>query len=184
MRALVLERKDTLSLRDIDLPLSLTPDGVKIRVHTVGICGSGVHHYTHGGAGPRQVTSPVVLGHEATGTVVEVGADVRSLRGGDRVCMEPGVPDMRSKAVLLGKSNVDPAVTFWATPPVHGCLTELVTHPAAFTFELPDNLSFAEGAMVEPFAVGMHDAAWPAPAAAPSSSAYRSATTASTSPRP
>ena len=156
MRALVLERKDTLSLRDIDLPLSLAADGVKIRVHTVGICGSDVHYYAHGGAGPRQVPSPMVLGHEAAGTVVEVGADVRSLRVGDRVCMEPGVPDMRSKAVLLGKYNVDPAVTFWATPPVHGCLTEFVTHPAAFTFKLPDNVSFAEGAMVEPFAVGMH----------------------------
>ncbi|MGI4798838.1 MAG: NAD(P)-dependent alcohol dehydrogenase [Janthinobacterium lividum] len=156
MRALVLERKDTLSIRDIDLPLVLEPDSVKIRVHTVGICGSDVHYYTHGGAGPRQVTSPMVLGHEAAGTVVELGSNVCTLKVGDRVCMEPGVPNMRSKAVLLGRYNVDPDVTFWATPPVHGCLTEFVTHPAAFTFRLPDNVSFAEGAMVEPFAVGMH----------------------------
>lgn len=156
MRALVLERKDTLSLRDIDLPLTMARDSVKIRVHTVGICGSDVHYYTHGGAGPRQVTSPMVLGHEAAGTVVEIGEDVRSLTVGDRVCMEPGVPNMRSKSVLLGKYNVDPDVTFWATPPVHGCLTEFVVHPAAFTFKLPDTVSFAEGAMVEPFAVGMH----------------------------
>ncbi|MGI3903369.1 MAG: NAD(P)-dependent alcohol dehydrogenase [Janthinobacterium lividum] len=156
MRALVLECKDTLSIRDIDLPLTLAPDAVKIRIHTVGICGSDVHYYTHGGAGPRRVTSPMVLGHEAAGTVVEVGADVSTLEVGDRVCMEPGVPNMRSKAVLLGKYNVDPDVSFWATPPVHGCLTEFVTHPAAFTFKLPDNVSFAEGAMVEPFAVGMH----------------------------
>jgi D-xylulose reductase len=52
--------------------------------------------------------------------------------------------------------NLDPSVRFWATPPVHGCLRPTVVHPAAFTFKLPGNVSFAEGAMVEPLAVGMH----------------------------
>jgi D-xylulose reductase len=52
--------------------------------------------------------------------------------------------------------NLDPAVRFWATPPVHGVLRPTVVHPAAFTFRLPDAVSFAEGAMVEPLAVGMH----------------------------
>jgi D-xylulose reductase len=54
--------------------------------------------------------------------------------------------------------NVDPAVVFWATPPVHGVLTPTVVHPANYTFRLPDSVSFAEGAMVEPFAVGMQAA--------------------------
>ena len=45
---------------------------------------------------------------------------------------------------------------FLATPPVHECLTPYVTHPAAYTFKLPANVSFAEGAMAEPLAVGMH----------------------------
>ena len=72
--------------------------------------------------------------------------------------MEPGVPDPNSRASRLGIYNVDPAVTFWATPPVHGVLTPYVVHPAAYTFKLPDNVCFAEGAMVEPFAVGMQAA--------------------------
>src|SRR6202012_5505986 len=57
-----------------------------------------------------------------------------------------------------GIQNPAPPVRFWATPPVHGCLPDYVIHPAAFTFKLPDNVSFAEGAMVEPLAVGMHAA--------------------------
>jgi len=77
------------------------------------------------------------------------------LKVGDRVCMEPGIPDPNSRASQLGIYNLDPAVRFWATPPVHGCLTPFVVHPAAYTFRLPDNISFAEGAMVEPLAVGM-----------------------------
>jgi D-xylulose reductase len=72
--------------------------------------------------------------------------------------MEPGIPDPNSKATRLGIYNLDPAVRFWATPPVHGVLRPTVVHPAAFTFKLPDNVSFEEGAMVEPLAVGMHAA--------------------------
>lgn len=158
MRALVLERKGVLAIRDIDLPDQLGPDDVRIKLHTVGICGSDVHYYLHGGAGPRIVNAPMVLGHEASGVIVEVGSNVEGLVAGDRVCMEPGVPDFKSKATKLGMYNVDPKVTFWATPPVHGCLTTTVVHPAAFTFRIPDNVSFGEAAMVEPFAVGMQAA--------------------------
>src|SRR5688572_11522427 len=157
-RALVLEQKDKLTLRDIDLPSETGPGMVKIKLHTVGVCGSDVHYYTHGRIGPFVVNAPMVLGHEAAGTVVEVGAGVKTLKVGDRVCMEPGVPDSNSRASRLGMYNVDPSVTFWATPPIHGVLTPFVIHPANYTFKLPDNVSFAEGAMVEPFAVGMQAA--------------------------
>jgi len=159
MRALVLERIRELSLRDIDLPLAVGPGDLRIRIDTVGVCGSDVHYYTHGRIGPFIVNEPMVLGHEAAGTVVEVGSTVTGFRPGDRVCMEPGIPDLTSRASKLGLYNVDPSVVFWATPPVHGCLTPEVVHPAAFTFKLPDNVSFAEGAMVEPFAVGLQAAA-------------------------
>jgi D-xylulose reductase len=73
--------------------------------------------------------------------------------------MEPGIPDSNSRAAKLGIYNVDPAVTFWATPPDHGILTSTVVHPAAFTYKLPSAVSYAEGAMVEPFAIGMQSAA-------------------------
>jgi len=158
MRALVLERQHELSLRDIDLPLSVGVADVRIKIDTVGVCGSDVHYYTHGRIGSFVVEAPMVLGHEAAGTIVEVGAAVTSLKVGDRVCMEPGIPDPSSRASKLGLYNVDPSVVFWATPPVHGVLTPEVVHPAAFTYRLPDNVSFAEAAMVEPFAVGLQAA--------------------------
>ena len=160
MEALVLERQNELSLRDIQLDEAeqVGPHDVRIRMHTVGICGSDVHYYTHGAIGQFIVKAPMVLGHEAAGTVIEVGSDVKYLKPGDRVCMEPGIPDPNSKASRLGMYNLDPAVRFWATPPIHGVLRPTVIHPDAFTFKLPDNVSFAEGAMVEPLAVGMHAA--------------------------
>ncbi|KKL30975.1 sulfurtransferase [Burkholderia contaminans FFH2055] len=158
MKALVLERTRELALRDIDLPQALGPGDVRIKVHTVGVCGSDVHYYVHGGIGPFRVDAPMVLGHEASGTVVETGAGVTHLRVGDRVCMEPGVPRLDSPATLRGLYNLDPDVRFWATPPIHGCLTPYVVHPAAFTYRLPDNVSFAEGAIVEPLSIGLQAA--------------------------
>lgn len=158
MRALVLERKGELTLREMDLPTRVGPNDVRIAIENVGLCGSDVHYFTHGRIGPFVVDAPMVLGHEASGRVVEVGSAVKSLSVGDRVCMEPGIPDPTSRASRIGMYNVDPNVAFWATPPVHGCLTPSVVHPAAFTYVLPDNVSFAEGAMVEPLAVAMQAA--------------------------
>ena len=159
MQALVLERAEQLSLREFAVAERLGPRDVRVAIHTVGICGSDVHYYRHGRIGPFVVREPMVLGHEAAGTVVEVGAEVATLGVGDRVAMEPGIPDPDSRAARLGLYNLDPAVRFWATPPVHGVLRPTVVHPAAFTFRIPESISFAEAAMVEPLAVGMHAAA-------------------------
>jgi len=158
MKALVLEKMGVLALRDCDVEQTIGPGDVRVGIHTVGICGSDVHYYTHGRIGEFVVNAPMILGHEASGTIAEIGADVKHLKVGDRVCMEPGIPDLSSTASKLGIYNVDPSVSFWATPPIHGVLRPEVVHPAAFTYRLPDNVSFAEGAMVEPFAIGMQAA--------------------------
>lgn len=158
MKALFLERKEVLAFRDFDCIETVGPDDVRIKIHTVGICGSDLHYYRHGQVGRYLMQEPLILGHEASGTVLEVGANVQNLRPGDRVCMEPGVPDPRSKATRLGRYNLDPQVRFWSVPPYHGVLRESVVHPAPFVFKLPDHISFAEGALVEPLAIGMYGA--------------------------
>ncbi|WP_319476500.1 NAD(P)-dependent alcohol dehydrogenase [Marispirochaeta aestuarii] len=156
MQALVLEKKGNVQLRDIDIQDDLGPEDVRIRPLAVGVCGSDVHYYREGNIGDFVVRQPMVLGHEAAGAVVEIGSDVKHLKVGDRVCMEPGVPDFTSYEALRGMYNLDPSVRFWATPPVHGCLRETVVHPECLTFKLPDAVSFHEGALVEPVAIGVY----------------------------
>ncbi|MBS3733451.1 MAG: NAD(P)-dependent alcohol dehydrogenase [Phycisphaerae bacterium] len=158
MKAVVLETVGDVSVRDIAIDETPGPRDVRIAVRRVGICGSDVEYYTHGRIGPFVVEEPMVLGHEASGVITEVGDAVEHLAVGDAVCMEPGIPDPNSRASRLGLYNLDPAVRFWATPPIHGALRETVVHPADFTFKLPDGVSLAEGAMVEPLAIGMHAA--------------------------
>lgn len=158
LKAVVLRERGRIEIDDVPAPGAPGPGEVRIRMHTVGICGSDVHYYTEGRVGPFVVEAPMILGHEGSGTVLEVGDGVEHLAPGDRVCMEPGIPDPRSRAAREGIYNVDPAVRFWATPPVDGCLVEEVLHPAEYVFKLPEGLSYAEGALIEPFAVGMQAA--------------------------
>ena len=85
---------------------------MRIAPHTVGICGSDVHYYTHGRIGRYVVEAPMILGHEASGVVTGVGEGVEGFVVSDRVAMEPGVPDTGSRAALTGMYNVDPTVHF------------------------------------------------------------------------
>jgi D-xylulose reductase len=158
MKALVLEQAHKLSLRDFPITETTGPDDVKIAIKACGICGSDIHYYVHGRIGDFIVNKPMILGHESSGVVTEVGANVKNVKVGDRVCMEPGIPDFKSVETLKGMYNLDPAVRFWATPPIHGCLRETVVHPASLTFKLPENVSFHEGALVEPVAIGVYSA--------------------------
>jgi len=155
MKALVLEKKKDLGIRDIEIDESLGEDDVEVAVKNVGICGSDLHFYNHGYIGPYVMKEPMILGHEASGIVERTGKHVTHLKPGDRVCMEPGIPNPNSRISREGKYNLDPDVVFWATPPVHGVTRERVIHPASYTYKLPETVSFAEGALVEPLAIGM-----------------------------
>lgn len=131
---------------------------VLVKVEYVGICGSDLHYFEHGRIGDFIVETPFVLGHEAGGTVVEVGADVKDLKVGDRVAMEPGKTCGECEFCKAGKYNLCKDVIFFATPPVDGVFQEYVAHEAGLCFKLPENVSTMEGALIEPLAVGMHAA--------------------------
>lgn len=131
---------------------------VLVKVEYVGICGSDLHYYESGRIGDFIVKPPFVLGHEAGGTVVQVGAKVSHLKVGDRVAMEPGKTCGECEMCKTGRYNLCKDVVFFATPPVDGVFQEYVAHEAGLCFKLPDNVSTMEGALIEPLAVGMHAA--------------------------
>lgn len=128
---------------------------VLVRVEAVGICGSDVHYYDHGRIGPYVVQAPMVIGHEAAGTVVEVGVGVDPSRVGELVALEPGVPDRTCAQCLAGRYNLCPNVVFFATPPVDGAIAQVVAIDAAFTHRAPAGLDAEQAAMAEPVSVGV-----------------------------
>ena len=133
-------------------------DEVLVKLEYVGICGSDLHYYESGAIGDFIVKPPFVLGHEPGGTVVEVGKDVKHLKVGDRVALEPGKTCGHCEFCKTGRYNLCPDVVFFATPPVDGVFQEYVAHKADLCFKLPDNVSTMEGALIEPLAVGFHAA--------------------------
>lgn len=141
--------------RDIPKP---GPGEVLVKLEYVGICGSDLHYYESGAIGDFVVKPPFVLGHEPGGTVVEVGENVRHLKAGDRVALEPGKTCGHCKFCREGLYNLCPDVVFFATPPVDGVFQEYVAHEAGLCFKLPENVSTLEGALIEPLAVGFHAA--------------------------
>lgn len=131
------------------------PREVRVRVTRVGVCGSDVHYYTHGRIGPFVVDGPLVLGHEVSGVVDAVGDGVTRVKPGDRVALEPGVPCRRCAYCHAGAYNLCPDMTFMATPPVDGALTEAVLWPDDFVYPVPDTVSDDAAALLEPLAVGL-----------------------------
>jgi Threonine dehydrogenase and related Zn-dependent dehydrogenases len=131
------------------------PGYVVVEVGAVGICGSDVHYYEHGRIGDFVVEEPMVIGHEAAGTIVEVGAGVEPSRVGQLVALEPGVPDFTCDQCLHGRYNLCPNVRFFATPPIDGAITRRVAVPAAFAHPAPDGLGVDQAAMAEPVSVGV-----------------------------
>ena len=133
-------------------------DEVLVKLEYVGICGSDLHYYETGAIGDYVVEPPFVLGHEPGGTVVEVGKNVKHLKVGDRVALEPGKTCGHCEFCKTGRYNLCSDVVFFATPPVDGVFQEYVAHEAELCFKLPDNVSTLEGALIEPLAVGFHAA--------------------------
>ena len=154
MRVSVLRAAHDLAVEERPDPVP-GPHEVLVRVASVGVCGSDVHYFEHGRIGSHVVEAPLVLGHEASGVVVEVGASVTRLVVGQRVSVEPGVPDFSCGQCLAGRYNLCEDMRFYATPPIDGAFAELVTVHEQFAHPVPDTLSDDAAALLEPLSVGL-----------------------------
>ena len=154
MRVSVLRAAGDLAVEERPDPLP-GPHEVLIRVASVGVCGSDIHYFEHGRIGRFTVDAPLVLGHEASGQVVGLGPAVSRLTLGQRVSLEPGIPDFTCAQCLAGRYNLCTGMRFFATPPIDGAFAELVTIHELFAHPVPDQLSDDASALLEPLSVGL-----------------------------
>jgi len=158
MKALVHMAPYVMELQEWDVP-SYGPEDLLIRVKACAICGSDVKGYT-GKTGRRQ--PPIIMGHEASGVVEAVGGNVAGFVPGDRVCFDStvycrrcayclrGMPNMCERRQVVGVSE--------GTYRRHGAMAEYVLVPYWIAVHLPDNLSFAQAALIETVSIGVHAA--------------------------
>ncbi len=154
MRASVLRGPGDVVVEERAVPQP-GPGEVVVRVSSVGVCGSDTHYYDHGRIGRFVVESPLVLGHEAAGEVAALGPGVATLSVGQRVSVEPGVPDLTCPQCLAGRYNLCPHMRFFATPPIDGAFAEYVVVHAAFAHPVPETISDDAAALLEPLSVGI-----------------------------
>jgi len=154
VRVAVLRGPGDVALEERPVP-EPGPGQVAVRVISVGVCGSDTHYYDHGRIGRFVVEEPLVLGHEAAGDVAALGPGVTSPAVGQRVSIEPGVPDLTCAQCLAGRYNLCPNMRFFATPPIDGAFAEYVVVHAAFAHPVPDTVSDDAAALLEPLSVGI-----------------------------
>jgi L-iditol 2-dehydrogenase len=129
---------------------SAEPGLCLVRVTAVGLCGSDLHWYAEGGIGDARLERPLVVGHEMAG-VVEDGP-----RAGERVAIDPAIPCRACRMCRAGHANLCTEIRFAGHGGCDGGLRELMAWPAGLLHRLPDGISDADGAMLEPLGVALH----------------------------
>src|ERR1700733_5633268 len=151
MKAVVVERPNRVAYLDVDAP-AVGPDDVLVHSREAGLCRTDIEMMTGIFTDPRWVRFPVIPGHEWSGTVVQVGDNVESVRAGDRVVCEGMIACHRCVACRRGQTQwCERIEVLGFTRP--GGYAELVTVPASVVHVLPDHVSFDAGVLVEPASV-------------------------------
>ncbi len=149
MQSLQLHDIGDLRLHEEEKPVPADSE-VLLRVTAVGICGSDIHWFSEGTTGAADFTEPFVLGHEFA-AVIESGE-----RAGTRVAVEPHVACGHCKYCEQGNPNLCPHYYFAGQAPQDGALRQYMCWPERFVFPIPDSISDAEGALLEPLGVAIH----------------------------
>nr|WP_318153349.1 2,3-butanediol dehydrogenase [Halomonas sp. ML-15] len=164
MKAAVWYRARDLRVEPVEIPRLEDPHQVKIKVAACGICGSDLHEYA---AGPifipvdtphpiSQQKAPIIMGHEFAGEVVEVGERVTRVKVGDRVAIEPILSPHRDGHYLMERYNLTPLLGFHGLSGGGGGFSEYTVVGEHMVHPMPETLSYEQGALVEPAAVGLH----------------------------
>ncbi|HOC03244.1 MAG TPA: alcohol dehydrogenase catalytic domain-containing protein [Candidatus Ratteibacteria bacterium] len=154
-KAAFLLGKQKFVIDEIEVPVCKENE-VLVRIKAVGVCGSDAHYFQDGRIGDQIVPEKFIIGHEASGEVVETGRNVKSVRPGDRVVIEPGISCGECQFCITGRPNLCPHVKFLGTPPVIGAFRQYIAMPEKNIIKLPDELSFAEGTLAEPLAIALY----------------------------
>ncbi len=159
MQACVIHGIKDLRIETQEMP-TLENNEVLLRFGAGGICGSDLHYYQHGGVGDFKLRQPMILGHEVSGEVVQVGAAVTSVAPGDRVAVDPSRPCQKCKDCLSGRSNLCQQMRFFGSaalfPHVQGAFAEFFKVADFQCHVVPANAAYAMVACAEPLAVTMH----------------------------
>ena len=157
MKAMMLTGIRQMEMKDIPEPMIARDKDVKIKMKTIGVCGSDVHYYVSGKIGSQVVQYPFPVGHEGSGEVVEVGPAVTKVKPGDRIAIEPAMPCWECDQCIAGRHHTCRKLTFLGCPgQADGCLSEYIVMPEESCFPIAESMTYDEAAISEPLAIGVY----------------------------
>ena len=146
-----------MAMRQVHEPSLVNSGDIKIRMKSVGICGSDIHYYTQGQIGSQRVIYPFTVGHEGAGEVIEIGKSVERVKPGDIVAIDPAMPCHECDQCLAGRPHTCRKLRFLGCPgQAEGCLMEFIVMPEKSCFRLTGNLNADHGSISEPLAIGVY----------------------------
>ena len=143
-------------LMDVPHPGPPAPGEALVKVASVGICGSDHHYYNEGAIGGAIVDEGMIMGHEFSGWIAEIGSGVEHLQVGQLVAVEPAISCGTGEFCQKGHPNICPNVLFCGSPDYVGAMADYIRMPAENCFPLPEDMTPVEGAMLEPLGVAIH----------------------------
>ena len=157
MKSMMLTRIRQMEMREVAEPVLVNKNDVKIKMSVVGVCGSDIHYYTQGRIGSQIVKYPFPVGHEGAGIVVEIGSEVRGVKPGDNIAIEPAMPCGECDQCLAGRHHTCRKLRFLGCPgQAEGCLSEYIIMPEESCFPLQKGLNPDHGVISEPLAIGVY----------------------------
>ncbi|MDY0355661.1 MAG: alcohol dehydrogenase catalytic domain-containing protein [Sedimentisphaerales bacterium] len=157
MRAAVLTGVRQIEVREVPDPKIEKGTDVLLKIEKVGVCGSDVHYFETGRIGSQVVQFPYIVGHECAATVAKVGPDVKGLKVGQEVVVEPAVSCHACEQCKAGRENTCSHLRFLGTPGQgNGCLSEYIVMPEECCLPTDGRISIEQGVLCEPLAIAVY----------------------------
>ncbi len=157
MKQVVLTGIKQMELVDAKTPELQNQNDVKIKLAAIGVCGSDIHYYSVGKIGTQVVEYPFPVGHECSGTIEEVGANVTNVKVGDLVVIDPAVYCGVCDQCLAGRPHTCRNGKFLGCPgQLDGCLGEYIVMPDFTCFPVTGKLNPVQAALIEPLSIGVY----------------------------
>lgn len=157
MKSIQLNKTKSFEIVDQKIPALHGGKDVLIKIKSVGVCGSDIHYYTQGKIGDQIISFPFRVGHECSGLVENIGAEVTRVKVGDRIAIDPLISCGECSQCKAGRFHTCLNQKFLGCPgQLEGALAEYLILPEQCCYKIPDSLTYQQAVLAEPLSIALH----------------------------
>jgi L-iditol 2-dehydrogenase len=159
MKTAFITGKHKIEIKEAADPVLVSSTDAIIKIEAVGVCGSDIHYYKEGRIGTQIMKYPETIGHECSGTVMEIASDVKNIEMGQKVAIDPAISCYKCDQCKTGRPHTCRNLKFMGNPgETPGAFSEYIILPARNCFPIPKSMTMDQAAFVEPLSIGYYAA--------------------------